>query len=111
MPTDTLLERYARRHGLRPEIVRRRLVAEGFVWWHRPVVWALSKFRPDCFRIDGALIEEIGRARSVAEAAHAVEIFRYRSRGENSWVRNSLGIRASGRRVLALAETLFGDPE
>ncbi len=111
MPTDTLLDRYAKRHGLRPETARRRLVAEGFAGWRRPLVSVLSKVRPDWFRIDASLIEEIGRARSVAEAAHAVEIFRYRSRGESSWIRNGLGLRASGRRMLGLAEALFRDAE
>lgn len=109
MPTDTLLERYAKRHGLRPEIARRRLVAEGFVWWHRPLVSMLSKVRPEWFRIDESLAEELSRARSVAEAAHAVEMFRYRSRGESSWVRNGLGIRASGRQMLELAKELLAD--
>jgi hypothetical protein len=109
MPSETLLERFAKRDDLAPEVARRRLVAEAFVWWHRPLVWVFSVGRPDLFRIDAALVEEMGRARTLAEAAHAVEIFRYRSRGENSWVRNSLGIRASGRQMLELARELLAD--
>lgn len=106
-PSETLLERFAKRHRLAPEVARRRLAAEAFTWWHRPLVWVFSVGRPDLFRIDAALVEELGRARTLAEAAHAVEIFRYRSRGEDSWVRNTLGIRASGRQMLDLAKELL----
>jgi UDP-N-acetylmuramate-alanine ligase len=53
-----------------------------------------AAFRPHAFTLDQALIEEVARARSVAEAALAVDVFRYRSRGEKSWVRNGLGVRA-----------------
>jgi hypothetical protein len=62
--------------------------------WRYPAMALTAAFRPHAFTLDQALIEEVARARSVAEAALAVDVFRSRSRGEKSLLRNGLGVRA-----------------
>jgi hypothetical protein len=110
MSSDTLLQRLAHRHGIQPEAARRRLVRCAFSGWRHPAMALIVTFSPDTFTVDQALIEETARARTLAEVAHAVEVFRYRSKGEKSWIRNGLGVRASGRRIMELAkEVLTGD--
>ncbi len=107
MNPETLVEVLARRRGLTPEAAQRRLRREAFPGWRLPAMHFFSRLRPQLFRVDLDLVAEVGRARSVAEVRHAVEIYRYRSKGQHSWVRNGLGIRASGRCLLDLADELF----
>lgn len=104
---EMLIEVLARRRGLAPEAARNRLMREAFPGWRWPAMRLLSVFRAEKFRIDLDLVAEVARARSVAEVRHAVEIFRYRSKGQQSWLRNGLGVRASGRRLIDLADELF----
>lgn len=110
MPELTLLERFAAQQGVAPAVAREKLFAATISGWRRPLVRLIGLLIPDAFRLDRSFAEDAGRARSVREVEHAVEIFRYRSQGENSWIRNQLGFRASRRRVLELAAKLFAGP-
>lgn len=107
MPDSTLLERFARQRGVTPEAARGQMLVRSLARWRVPFIGLLNVIQPDALRIDRAFVDDVGRCRSIKEVEHAVEIFRYRSRGDTSWIRNRLGFRASGRRVLDLAEELF----
>lgn len=110
MPELTLLERFAERKGVAPAVAREKLFAATIPGWRRPMVRLIGLLVPDAFRLDRSFVEDAGRGRSLREVEHAIEIFRYRSQGEKSWVRNQLGFRASGRRVVELAAKLFARP-
>lgn len=62
---------------------------------------------PGSFRIDWAVIDDAGSSRSPSEVGHAVEIFRYRTRGDRSWLRMRMGFRLSGKRILEFANEEF----
>ncbi len=110
MPELTLLERFAEQQGVAPDIARKQLFAATIPGWRLRFVWLFGLIVPAAFRLDRSFVEDAGRSRSLREVEHAVEIFRYRSQGEKSWIRNQLGFRASGRRVVELAATLFARP-
>jgi hypothetical protein len=107
MPDLTLLERYAKQRGVTPEVARGQMFGISLAGWRMPLVGLLNSLRPDVLRIDRSFVDDAGRCRSLKEVEHAVEIFRYRSRGDTTWIRNRLGFRASGRRILDLAEEVF----
>lgn len=107
MPDESLLTVMVRRLSLTPEAAQRRLFRVAFSGWRLPAMRLVSWVRPELFRIDHDVVTEVGRARSYAQAAHAVEVFRYRSKGQHSWIRNGLGVRASGRRLLEFAGEMF----
>jgi hypothetical protein len=110
MPELTLLERFAKQQGVAPDVARKQLFAATIPGWRRPFMRLFGLILTDAFRLDRSFVEDAGRSHSLREVEHAVEIFRYRSQGEKSWVRNQLGFRASGRRVVDLAAKLFARP-
>jgi len=110
MAEPSLLELYAGRVGLPPERARRRFFYACLPWWKRPLVKVARRLFPRAFHVDWALVEDAGRCRTFAAVEHAVDIFRYRTRGNKSVVRMRLGLRLSGTRVLKLAARCFGVP-
>ena len=110
MSESTLLERYAKRLGISPEAARLRLFAAATPAWRRPFIKLFELVLPGTFRIDWSAIDDAGRARSAAEVGHAVEIFRYRTRGDRSWLRMRLGFRVSGKRIFDFAAAEFAEP-
>lgn len=62
---------------------------------------------PGRFQVDWSTITSVGNCRTMAEVEQVVEIFRYRSKGDHSWLRMGLGFRASGRRLLNFAGTVL----
>lgn len=107
MPEPTILERIAERSHLSPRAARHQLRAAAIPFGARMIMAVVTHLWPEMFRIDLDLVEHVGRARTLAEVQHQVEMFRYRSKGDGSWLRGRLGVRASGRRVLAFVETVF----
>ena len=107
MPEPTILERIAQRSHLSPRAARHRLWVAAIPFGARMIMAAVSHLWPELFRIDLDLVEHAGRSRTLDEVKCQVEMFHYRSKGDGSWLRGRLRVRASGRRVLAFAETIL----
>lgn len=105
------IERFAEHIGRPLPAARRRLFYACIPWWRRPFVVLLEWVVQDTFRLDWAVIDDVAQRRSFEEVAHAVDVYRYRTSGDRSFVRRRLGFRISGRRLLDLAVALFGEPE
>lgn len=106
----TLLERLARRTGCTPQVARARFFSAATSFWRGPLMKLIELVLPGTFRIDWAVIDDAGAGRSLSEVGHAVEIFRYRTRGDRSWFRMRLGFRLSGTRILEFANREFSRP-
>lgn len=108
MSAPTLLELLAQRRGITPEQARKVVAAATIPASRRALMPLLEKVFPDMFRIDWSAITNVGNCRTMAQVEQAVEVFRYRSKGDHSWLRMRLGFRVSGRRLLTFAAREFG---
>jgi hypothetical protein len=68
-----------------------------------------SLLYPDYFRLDYELVEMLGGARSWSEVNAALGAFSSNNRLRGGFYRNTLKVRASGRRVSRLVTRVVGD--
>jgi len=85
-----------------PEKVFRRCLYPHAV----PVALVLGQLRARLFDEDRKAIEQFGLASSFGEVREVIEDLRYVNHTNKSWLRTTLKIRVSGRRLYMLAEKL-----
>lgn len=98
---------FAKQYGVSPD----RFEAEVFVlcvpWIYRPVARILVKLVPPWFHLDLQVLSDMAKAESLQEVRILAGDFRDDIRHRASFVRDSLGFRASGRRLMGLAKQVF----
>lgn len=107
MQDSPLLNRFAQRHNLPPESALRRLFLEAVPRWQRPFVRLHSRIRPRLYAGDWRLIAELAKATTMQGVDDALDRWHHSAGHFESFGRNHLHWRVSGRRVLALAGALL----
>ncbi len=106
----TFRHAFARNYRLDPAAFERAVFVRCLPAWCRPVGFILIRCVPSWFRLDLQILEDVSRAGSLEEVRVLSGDFRSGIRQGSSPVRDWLGIRVSGRRVMALAREVMGEP-
>ena len=99
---ETFRELACARYGWRPEGFERRTFFHCVSAWQRPAAWILWPWRERFFRADLSLIERIGTMTSYNDVYQVAQDFAD-SRRQRGFVRDVLGVRPHGRRLLSMA--------
>lgn len=73
----------------------------------RPIAGLLRRLNPDFFQEDVALIRDLANAHSHGEVLTELNRFYGRNVRDRNWLRKTLSLRISGKRILRLSRTLF----
>lgn len=107
METDCLIERICQRRKSTPTVAAEWLLYQTIPWSRRPVVRLIRLFSADAFAHDRHVIEEASRASSINEVSDAVNLLRRAPNHEQTFLREFVGCRVSGRRLLSIAQDFF----
>lgn len=99
---------FARGFGVSPDEFERTAFVQCVPWWCRPVAALLVRWEPGWFALDLQVLRDVARATSLDEIRLLAGDFRGGVRHRFSFVRDCLGIRASGRRLMAMARRVIG---
>jgi hypothetical protein len=94
---------FARRFSRSPESFEREVFVRCVPPWYRPVAWAIIRWVPAWFSQDWQVLQDVARATSLEEVRVLSGDFRGGIRHRRSLIRDRIGFRVSGRRLLALA--------
>lgn len=75
---------------------------------YRPLAFLLIRLVPDWFSLDLEVLEDIGRSTRLDEVRELCGDFKVGVRHRPSFIRDTLGLRTSGRRVFAIAQQILG---
>lgn len=108
MSTDDFRERFAQRFGLKSSADCERAL----LWKTRyPVARfmapVMEAFWPSLFRQDRELVSKIAAQSSIDGVRTLVDFFKAQQSYESSFLRGTLRLRVSGRRVMSLANEVF----
>ena len=98
---------FARTFSLPPESFEREAFVRCVPPWYRPLAWALVRCWPAGFAQDWQVLQDVARATSLEEVRAFSGDFRGGIRHRHSLVRDRIGLRVSGRRLLTLARQVF----
>lgn len=104
-------EAFCERFRCEPERFVSVALRKSLPWRVRLLRPLFTLLYPDYFRLDFELMEMVGGARSWSEVNAALGAFSSNNRLRGGFYRNTLKVRASGRRVSRLVTTLVGDRE
>ena len=105
---ESLRNAYARLHGGPPEAFERRMFVRCVPPSYRPLAFVLIRLAPDWFKLDLEVLEDIGRSTRLDEVRELCGDFKVGVRHRPSFIRDTLGLRTSGRRVFAIAQQILG---
>ena len=105
---ESLRDAYARVHGCAPGAFERRMFVRCVSPGYRPLAFVLIRLSPDWFKLDLEVLEDLGRSTRLEEVRELCGDFKVGVRHRPSFIRDSLGLRTSGRRVFAIAQQLLG---
>lgn len=106
--TSTFRERFCEQYNCEESEFEERVFWRCLHYHAYPLAgWALRKF-PGFFREDIEFIHEIGGVRDPLIFKSEVNRFHGRNVREKSWLRGSLHIRVSAKRVINLKNRIFG---
>lgn len=94
---------FARRFSRSPESFEREVFVRCVPPWYRPVAWAIIRWVPSWFSQDWQVLQDVARAASLEEVRVLSGDFRGGIRHRRSLIRDRIGFRVSGRRLLQLA--------
>ena len=105
---ESLRDAYARQQGCEPEAFERQLFVRCVSPGYRPLAFVLIRLVPDWFNLDLEVLEDIGRSTRLDEVRELCGDFKVGVRHRPSFIRDTLGLRTSGRRVFAVAQQILG---
>lgn len=105
---ESLRDAYARLNGCAPEAFERRMFVRCVSPGYRPLAFMLIRLVPDWFSLDLEVLEDIGRSTRLDEVRELCGDFKVGVRHRPSFIRDTLGLRTSGRRVFAIAQQILG---
>ena len=98
---------YCDAHALPPEQFVPVMFQHSLYWWVRPLAPLLHRCFPDYFRVDQALLANVGAARRPEEVADA--IFRFHAHPDNRrFLRRALLLRVSPGKIIPLFQAVTG---
>lgn len=103
----TVAEAYCARHHCPPSHFEERVFRECLHSHAAPFGYLLFTLSPKKFREDQLVIQQVGLARTLEEVDAALSDFHYVNHSRPHWLRTSLKIRVSGRKVRMLAAALL----
>lgn len=106
----TFRHAFARNRHLDPAAFERVVFVRCLPAWCRPLGFVLIRCVPSWFNRDLQILQDVSGASSLEEVRALSGDFRGGVRHRSSLVRDWLGIRVSGRRVLALACEVMAGP-
>lgn len=106
MPAQSYKAAFCQKAGCAPdrfpeEVFRRCLYPHAV-----PLAFLMGRLSSRVFSEDRKAIEQFGLSSSVGEVRNVIEDLRYVNHTNKSWLRTTLKIRVSGRRLFMLAEKL-----
>ncbi len=105
---DSLRDAYAKLNDCTPETFERRMFVRCVSPCYRPLAFVLIRLVPDWFKLDLEVLEDIGRSTRLDEVRELCGDFKVGVRHRPSFIRDTLGLRTSGRRVFAIAQQILG---
>ena len=110
MPARSFRTAFCQQSGCTPEdfpdvVFRRCLYPHAL-----PLAYLMGRLRARLFDEDRKAIEQFGLSTSFGEVREVIEDLRYVNHTNKSWLRTTLKIRVSGRRLYMLAEKLSAPP-
>jgi hypothetical protein len=102
-PMPSFRDVYSRRTGIAPQQFERVLFSLCLPWWKRPAALLIRRVWPRAFAPDFAVLAESGDAHAVFQVSSIANDLRVRVEEGINPVRNWLGLRISGRRLVELA--------
>jgi hypothetical protein len=103
----TVAEAYCARHQCPPSRYEERVFRECLYSHAAPFASFLFTLSPKRFREDRQVIHQVGLARTLDEIDAALSDFHYVNHSRPDWLRTSLKIRVSGRKVRVMATSLL----
>jgi hypothetical protein len=103
----TLREAYLSRNPGAETRFRERLLLDCMPAWKRPLAAIFLRISPSVLAPDLDAVRAAGESRSVAEVSVITRELHANPRSNGTMVRHFLGVRASGRRLRAVAESLL----
>jgi len=107
MENHCLIERICQRRKTTPAAAAEWLLYQTIPWSRRLVVRLIRLFSSGAFAHDRHVIGEASRALSVSEVSDAVNLLRRAPNHEQTFLREFVGCRVSGRRLLSIAQDFF----
>jgi hypothetical protein len=101
-------EAFCEHYRCPPERYKRVATRKALPWRVRLLRPLIMLVHPSHFRLDFEFLEQVGQARSWPECNAALSAFSSNNRLRGGFYRNSLKLRASGRRVSRLVERVMG---
>lgn len=105
--SKSLGERIAEKHRLSPPAVVEWLFYASIDPWKRPLVRVIRNLKPTAFAHDLQAVKDAAAANRLALIYEAVNLLQRVPEVERTFVRESLGCRVSGRRLLDVATEYF----
>lgn len=102
---------YSRRTGIAPEKFERVLFNRCLPWWKRPLAVVIHGVWPRAFALDFAVLSESADAHAVFQVSSIANDLRVKLEDRVNPVRNWLGLRISGRRLVEVAATHLQTPK
>ena len=104
-------EVYSRRTGIAPEQFERALFARCLPWWKRWAALVICSLWPRAFEPDFAVLSEAADAHAVFQVSSIATDLRVRLEDRVNPVRDWLGLRISGRRLVEVAASHLQNPK
>lgn len=98
---------FARTFSRSPESFEREVFVRCVPPWYRPVAWAIIRWVPAWFSQDWQVLQDVARATSLEEVRVLSGDFRGGIRHRRSLIRDRIGFRVSGRRLMGLARQVL----
>ena len=105
---EPLRNTYARLHGCTPEAFQQRMFVRCVAPGYRALAFVLIRLTPHWFRLDLEVLEDIGQSTRLDEVRELCGDFKGGVRHRPSFIRDTLGLRTSGRRVFTIAQQILG---
>jgi len=105
---ESLRDAYARLQGCAPEAFERQMFVRCVSPGYRPLAFVLIRLVPDWFKLDLEVLEDVGKSTRLDEVRELCGDFKVGVRHRPSFIRDTLGLRTSGRRVFAIAQQILG---
>ncbi len=110
-PLPSFRDVYSRRNGIAPEQFEGVIFARCLTWWKRPAALLIRSVWPRAFAPDFAVISEAGDAHAVFQVSSIANDLRVRKEDGVNPVRDWLGLRISGRRLVEVAASHLQNPK
>ena len=109
---ETFSEAYCRQFPCRPEHFDEKVFQASLRWPIRLVAPVIRYFSPNFFQEDFETIRELGSVTDRGIFVMDVSFLHGRHQRDKRWLRKSMGVRVSGRKLMRLWNRSFsGDPE